>query len=147
MKLKITIFASAICFTAYSCQSDKVRKAAEVKTNEFFYTLKKEDEKKLSQLYPGFENFKEYFKSDSGKIISTTETAGVITVTVDNHFTNKFGKLNQEAISLYYKPDSLDVPFCMTLRVFPVSVRTMISFLPRKPAASTVRKIPRINKS
>src|SRR5580698_5811688 len=86
----------------------KAKKDAESKTRDFFLTLKSEDEKGLARLYPGFSKLEQYYKSDSGKIISTTEANGVIKVTVDNRFTNKFGKSAEEKICLFYKVDSLE---------------------------------------
>jgi hypothetical protein len=107
MRAKSVILSGVICLAAFSCRSDKVKKEADAKTREFFLTLKNEDEKGLARLYPGFSKFEQYYKSDSGKIISTTEANGIITVTVDNRFTNKFGKSSQEMISLCYMTDSL----------------------------------------
>ena len=107
MNPRIFILLCGICVFAFSCRSDKIKKEAESKTKEFFLSLKSEDKKGLARLYPGFCRFEEYYKSDSGKIVSTTEANGMITVTVDNYFTNKFGKLSQERIFLYYKADSL----------------------------------------
>jgi hypothetical protein len=82
-------------------------KEAEATTREFFFSLKNEDENGLVRLYRDFSKFEQYYKSDSGKIVSTTQSNGIITVTVDNRFINKFGKLSQERIFLYYKVDSL----------------------------------------
>lgn len=107
MNLNIVILLFGICIFDLSCQSDKIKKEAESKTREFFVSLKNEDATGLKRLYPKFSKFDEYYKSDSGKIVSTIEANGIITVTVDNRFTNKFGKLSQETISLYYKTDSL----------------------------------------
>jgi hypothetical protein len=107
MNPKIVILLCGICVFAFSCRSDKIKKEAESKTSEFFFTLKNEDEKELAQLYPGFSKFEQYYKSDSGTIVSTIGANGIITVTVDNRYTNKFGKLSEERICLYYMADSL----------------------------------------
>src|ERR1700748_2809995 len=101
------VIICGICIFVFSCKSDKMKKEAESKTNEFFSDLKTDNEKGLARLYPGFSKFEQYYKSDSGKVISTTEKNGTITVTVDNRFTNKFGKLSSERICLYYKADSI----------------------------------------
>ena len=85
------------------CPENRSPKEAESKTREFFVSLKNEDATGLKRLYPDFSKFDEYYKSDSGKIVSTIEANGIITVAVDNRFTNKFGKLSQETISLYFK--------------------------------------------
>lgn len=84
MRLRNLIFAGAICLVAPSCKSDKSKKEAELKTAEFFATLKKGDKMALSRPYPGFGKFEEFYKSDSGKILSTTEANRIISVTVDN---------------------------------------------------------------
>jgi hypothetical protein len=110
MSPRVVILLCAICVFAFSCQPDKLKKEAESKTKEFFLTLKNEDERGLARLYPGFNKLEQYYKSDSGKIVSTTEANGVVTVAVDNRFTNNFGKLSQEKIFLYYKIDSLGSP-------------------------------------
>jgi len=107
MNLKICILLCGICIFELSCRSNKTKKEAESKAKEFFTLLRNGDAKGLTRLYPDFNKFEEYYKSDSGKIVSTIEANGVIAVTVDNRFTNKFGKLSQETISLYYKVDSL----------------------------------------
>jgi len=107
MKPRVIIILCGIYISGFSCQSNKLKKEAESKTREFFSILKYEDEKGLARLYPGFSKFEEYYKSDSGKIVSTTEANRIITVTIDNRFTNKFGKSSQQRIYLYYKTDSL----------------------------------------
>lgn len=107
MHIRDLIFAGAICTVACSCRSDKIKKKAELKTAEFFATLRKGDKVGLSRLYPGFKKFDEYYKSDSGKIVATTESNKIVTVMVDNRFTNTMGKAGQEAICLYYKIDSI----------------------------------------
>jgi hypothetical protein len=107
MNPRIVISLCGICLFALSCRPDKAKKEAESKTREFFLTLKNEDGKGLARLYPGFSKLEQYYKSDSGKIISTTEANGIITVTVDNRFTNNFGKLSQEINCLYFKADSI----------------------------------------
>lgn len=101
------ILSGMICIVASSCKSDKTKKEAEAKAREFFSAIKNENEEELSRLYPGISNFEHYFKSDSGKIVSTSEASGIITVTVDNRYTNTFGKLSEESIRLYYKVDSI----------------------------------------
>jgi hypothetical protein len=108
MSPKTVICLCGICLFTLACRSDKAKKDAESKTRGFFLTLKSEDEKGLARLYPGFSKLEQYYKSDSGKIISTTEANGVIKVTVDNRFTNKFGKSAEEKICLFYKVDSLE---------------------------------------
>ncbi len=110
MRIRNLIYIAAICIAVFSCQSDKVKKEADLKTAEFFAALKKGDKIEVSRLYPGFRKFDEYYKSDSGKIILTTEANKIITVTVDNRFTNTLGKSSQEMISLYYGVDSLGRP-------------------------------------
>src|ERR1700739_2356782 len=101
------ILSLNICLVAFSCQPDKARMEAQAKSRDFFNALKKDDEIGMTRLYPGFRNFDQYYKSDSGKIISIGRASGIITVNVDNRFTNKLGKLSQETISLYFKSDSL----------------------------------------
>jgi hypothetical protein len=107
MKLKLYILAFAVCSGILSCKSSKFRKEADEKTKDFFGVLRKGDEKKLTILYPGFGNFEQYYKSDSAEIVSTQEENGIITVSVQNRFTNGFGKANDQTIALYFKTDSI----------------------------------------
>jgi hypothetical protein len=95
-----------IAFAAFSCRSDKVKREAEAKTREFFSALRNDDKRKLTVLYPGLSKLDPYYKSDSVKIVPATEANGVVIVTVDNSFTNGFGKLSQEIIILCFKVDS-----------------------------------------
>jgi len=106
MSTRIPIFLGAICISVYSCQSDKVKRDAEGKTREFFSALKNDDKRELVGLYARFDKLEQYYKSDSAAIVSTTEAKGIVKVTVNNRFTNGFGKLSQERISLYFKGDS-----------------------------------------
>lgn len=110
MRMRNLIFIGTMCIVASSCQPNKAKIEADRKTGEFFIALKKGDKMALSRLYPSFRKFDEYYKSDSGKIISTTEANKVITVSVDNRFTNTLGKTSQETICLYYRVDSLGQP-------------------------------------
>jgi hypothetical protein len=90
-----------------SCRSDKLKRDAEAKAREFFGLLHKEDEAQLARLYPGFGHFEEYYRSDSGAVVNTTESNGIISVVMDNRYTTKSGKGNREDITLYFKADSL----------------------------------------
>jgi hypothetical protein len=107
MHRRFLVLSLNICLVAFSCQPDKARTEVQAKSLDFFNALKKDDEIGMARLYPGFRNFDQYYKSDSGKIISIGRASGIITVNVDNRFTNKLGKLSQETISLFFKSDSL----------------------------------------
>jgi hypothetical protein len=85
-----------------------MKKEAEVKAKDFFSALKDEDEKKLMSLYPGFEKFDSYFKSDSARINLSSEKNGLITVSVHNRFTNGFGKVTEKDILLFFRKDSTE---------------------------------------
>jgi hypothetical protein len=57
----ISPFLALIILTLFiSCASSKSKKEAEVKALEFFTNLKNGDEKKLTNLYPGFGEFDSY---------------------------------------------------------------------------------------
>ncbi len=107
MKLKLTIFTLLIVTVFISCESSKLKNEAALKAKEFFSVLKDGDEKKLVSLYPGFEYFDTYYKSDSARINSTSEENGIITVSVHNRFMNPYGKVSEKDISLMFKKDSL----------------------------------------
>lgn len=106
MKLKLTILTLFLGTFLFSCDSSKLKKEAETKSKDFFSVLKDGDEKKLTVLYPGFEKFDTYFKSDSARIKYTFEKNGIVTVFVHNRFTNGYGKLSEKEISLIFKKDS-----------------------------------------
>lgn len=106
MKFSLTIFTLLTATTFISCESSKLKKEAEVKAKEFFSVLKNGDEKKLAALYPDFEKFDTYYKSDSARINSTNEKNDVITVSVHNRFTNAYGKVTEKDISLMFKKDT-----------------------------------------
>jgi hypothetical protein len=89
-----------------SCESSKLKKEASFKTSKFFSLLKDGDEKSILTIYPQFENFETYFKSDSARISSVDTKKGIVTVAVRNRFTNSFGKLTEKDILLYFKKDS-----------------------------------------
>lgn len=106
MKYSRTFLSLSVALIVVSCQSSKDKKEAELKSKEFFSLLKQGNEKKLEVLYPGFENFDTYYKSDSAKINYTIVRNGVITVSVHNRFTNGFGKISERDISLVFRRDS-----------------------------------------
>lgn len=108
MKFKLIVLISFIGTLLISCQSSKLKKEAELKAKEFFSALKNGDEKKLEALYPGFEKFDTYFKSDSARITSSNEKKGLIAVSVQNRFTNGYGKVTEKDISLFFKKDSTE---------------------------------------
>jgi len=106
MKFNLTVLTLFIGTFLISCQSSKLKKEAELKAKDFFSVLKDGDDKKLVSLYPGFEKFDTYFKSDSARINSSSEKNGLIAVSVHNRFTNGYGKVTEKDISLFFKKDS-----------------------------------------
>lgn len=106
MNLKLTLATFFLGTLIISCSSSKMKKAAEVKAKDFFAVLKEGDEKKLATLYPDFEKFDTYYKSDSARVNYSSEKNGIVTVSVHNRFTNGYGKLTEKDISLFFKNDS-----------------------------------------
>jgi len=100
-------FSALIIVTVFiSCGSSKTKKEVEAKAIEFFTDLKNEDLKKMTILYPGFEDFENYYKSDSVRVNSTTEKNKMIIVSIRNRFTNGYGKTTEKDISLMFQRDS-----------------------------------------
>ena len=105
MKKIIYVFT---CVLLLSCNNSKVKKESEEKTKLFFNAIKSDKTDEVIALYPSFENFESYYKSDSINIKSCSIKDDLITVSLTNNFTNGFGKLTQSDISLFFKKDSLD---------------------------------------
>ena len=100
-------FSALIIVTVFiSCGSSKTKKEVEAKAIEFFTDLKNEDLKKMTILYPGFEDFENYYKSDSVRVNSTMEKNKMIIVSIRNRFTNGYGKTTEKDISLMFQRDS-----------------------------------------
>jgi len=88
-----------------SC-SDKRKELAEKATMEFFSAIKNGNKSKMVDLYPEFEEFSSYYKSDEYIIKETKVLSGEkVSVTVDNYYTNPFGKKSNQTIILFLKPD------------------------------------------
>ena len=60
----------------------------------------------MTTLYPGFENFENYYKSDSVRVNSIVEKNKIIIVSIHNRFTNGYGKTTEKDISLMFQRDS-----------------------------------------
>ena len=60
----------------------------------------------MTSLYPGFEDFENYYKSDSVRVNSTMEKNKMIIVSIRNRFTNAYGKTTEKDISLMFQRDS-----------------------------------------
>lgn len=88
-----------------SC-TGKRKELAENVTKEFFSAIKNDNSAKLEELYPDFGNIGTYYKSDE---VFITETKALedkkVSVTVDNSFTNGFGKKFNQTITLLLKPE------------------------------------------
>lgn len=86
--------------------SGKRKELAENTTKEFFSAIKNDNTSKMDELYPEFENIGTYYKSDE-VLIKETELLEEkkISVTVDNSFTNGFGKKFNQTITLYLRPE------------------------------------------
>lgn len=106
MKFRLTFWSLSLATAFISCESSRLKKEAELKAKEFFSVLKDGDEKRLTLLYSGFEKFDTYYKSDSARINSSSEKNEVITVVIQNRFTNGYGKLTEKIISLMFRKDS-----------------------------------------
>jgi len=89
--------------------SGKRKELAENTTKNFFSAIKNDNTSKMEELYPNFENIGTYYKSDEVVITETKLLEDKkISVTVDNSFTNGFGKKFNQTITLYLKPEETD---------------------------------------
>jgi hypothetical protein len=106
MKSNLILLGLSFAIIFVSCESSKLKKEAETKAKEFFAVLKDGDEKRLTQLYSGFEKFDTYYKSDSVKVNNCSEKNNVFIVSIHNRFTNGFGKISEKDITLMFQKDS-----------------------------------------
>jgi len=86
--------------------SNKRKELAKKTTIEFFTAIKNDDKLKIIDLYPELKDINSYYKSDECfikeiKVLFDKK----ISVTVDNSFTNTFGKKSNQTITLFLKPD------------------------------------------
>ena len=75
---------------------------------EFFSAVSENDTTKMWNLYPALKDYSIYYKSDEC-VIREKETKELtdekVSVTVDNSFTNAFGKKFNQTITLFLKPN------------------------------------------
>jgi hypothetical protein len=107
-KLPRYLLLAALSGLSLCCESSRLTKEAESKSIDFFNALRNEEEAKLKALYPGFENFESYFKSDSARINSISYKTNAIIVSIHNRFTNAFGKTSEKDITLFFKKDTIN---------------------------------------
>ncbi|MBZ0207568.1 MAG: hypothetical protein K8H89_14695 [Flavobacteriales bacterium] len=86
-----------------SCSESKLKKEASATALQFFQAIRNSDEAKAAVLYPKFSNLTTYYKSDSALVKGVVHLDSLFIVTVDNHFTNGFGKKTEKAIYLLLK--------------------------------------------
>jgi len=93
-----------LLITLASCDG-KRKELSENVVKEFFTAIKNGNESKLTELYPDFTEIGTYYKSDE---ILIKETKAIedkkVIVTVENSFTNAYGKKFSQTITLYLKP-------------------------------------------
>lgn len=86
-----------------SCDSSKAKKCA----NDFFASIKAEDETKMDKLYPSMSELKSYKKSDGANVKDVTSLGDdKYKVTVTNSYTNSFGKTFETDIDLFIKKNA-----------------------------------------
>lgn len=88
---------------SYACTDGKKKEEATTLSNKFFAALSKSDESLAKKLYPGFDEFSTYYKSDSAQVQDVVVKDTVVMVRVLNRFTNGMGKSTQQEIWLYMK--------------------------------------------
>lgn len=101
--LKIVLLG-IICGFLLSCDG-KRKELSEVAVKEFFIAVKNENEGKMKDLYPDFSKIGAYYKSDEiliKEVIALEEKR--VQVTIENAFTNGFGKKFNQTITLWLKP-------------------------------------------
>lgn len=103
------ILAFVLFLTTLSSCNAKRKELAESTVKNFFSAIKNGDESKLTELYPDFSNIGSYYKSDE---IIIKETAILknkeIAVTVENSYTNGYGKKFNQTIIVYLRPEDTD---------------------------------------
>lgn len=80
-------------------------------TNDFFSAIKNGKEEMMADLYPGIDNLKNYYKSDTimiNKVIRLDDNK--YKVYLINKFTNGFGKITESKICLFTKPKNPEKP-------------------------------------
>ena len=101
---KMLFYSLVFVFASFmSCNSSKNKKEAEKIAQEFFGAIKENNKNKMQSIYPEIKNLSAYFKSDSIKINTTTMHDSIVTVSVHNRFSNGFGKIFEQDISLFLK--------------------------------------------
>lgn len=89
-----------------SCNRKRIENSKTV-TFEFFDAIKNGNEVRMTELYPNFKKIGTHYKSDEISIKGTKSLViedKKIIVTVDNSYTNGFGKKFNQTISLYLEP-------------------------------------------
>lgn len=85
------------------CSESKLKQQASTTALQLFQSIRANDEAKAAAVYPGFSNFKSYYKSDSAKVIGVDHRDSVFVVAIHNHFTNGLGKKSEKTIYLVLK--------------------------------------------
>ncbi len=91
-------------FLFSGCTESKLKEQASTTALQFFQAVRNEDADKALALYPRFDNFETYYKSDSAIVKGVTHQDSLFIVTVHNHFTNGLGKKTEKTIYLVLKP-------------------------------------------
>ena len=98
----------AIGLLISSCGKNKNLVNSEKVVQNFFEGIKSGNTDLMNKIYPHISTFINYYKSDSVKIKkSKFVNDSLIDVTIENYFTNGFGKKNTNEIDLYLMKDSL----------------------------------------
>ncbi|MFZ2283746.1 MAG: hypothetical protein WAV86_07710 [Lutibacter sp.] len=105
IKLLVIGLISTIIF---SCGKNKNIINSESIVTAFFKNINSEDVESMNKIYPNISTFTSYYKSDS-IIIKKSDfiNDSIIVVSVENYFTNGFGKKSTKNIDLYLEIDSL----------------------------------------
>jgi hypothetical protein len=105
-RIYLNVFAVLVVVFCFIGCSSKRKELAENTTKSFFSAIKNDNKSELKELYPDFENIGTYYKSDeiSVKEIKLLED-NKISVSVENSFTNGYGKKFNQTITLYLKPE------------------------------------------
>jgi len=105
IKLLVIGIISTIIF---SCGKNKNIIKSESIVTAFFKNINSEDVESMNKIYPNISTFTSYYKSDS-IIIKKSDfiNDSIIVISVENYFTNGFGKKSTKNIDLYLEIDSL----------------------------------------
>lgn len=107
-KILLLMFLSVVAVGLVSCG---YKNEAKEVTRYFFSAIKNDKEEKMKELYPEVGNLQNYYKSDTIIVKEVKELEEKkYSVSIENKFTNGFGKSTESKITIYTKPKNKEKP-------------------------------------